>query len=331
MANIKFNVKKVIVLIIILIVAAIAAFFSLLFSNSSYSVKEYKFSQTIFDKIIEMQKAGSVVYINQDELNGVIYPIIGGTRTSGNITVKGINAEIKDSTIKFYIPLKYKNFNLLATTEGSVYLKDKQVVYDVNYFKIGKISFPKSYVMDKLSSKLNNDDIKIQGNTFRISEDIIPANMDSIYVKNSKLVINVSKNGMSSTDKLKWIENIIKSPENLKKIEEYINGAVSDSTTEQSKEKSSEESNESESTSDNSENSVAENSVSNSSSNSTAQEQAVASKIVSAINNKDKAALISAQSEYNNLSPEGKARVQSSVKSQLSPATIAKIKEKLGK
>lgn len=313
---------KIALLIIILIIAAAAAFFSLIFWNSSYSVKEYKFSQDIFDKIIESQKSGGTVKLDSEELNGLLTSFVGSNRTSGSIEVRGINAEITDSTLKFYMPVTYKKFNFLMTSEGRVYLKNNSIMYDPSYFKLGKISIPENYVLGKLSGKLNNR-LKVEENAISIPSSLIPISMDSIEVQNKMLVIKVAEGGMSVDQKLNWFKNTIKSAENAEQSGSAQSGSAENGVQNSSGKGSTQSGGKSEAQGNNQ-------TDGNDASKSTASvnEQAVISEIVSAVNSRNKAALISAQADYNKLSPEGKKRVEAAVVSGLDKNTLEKIKEK---
>lgn len=308
---------KIALLIIILIIAAAAAFFSLIFWNSSYSVKEYKFSQDIFDKIIESQKSGGTLKLDSEELNGLLSSFVGSNRTSGSIEVKGINAEITDSTLKFYMPVTYKKFNFLMTSEGRVYLKNDSIIYDPSYFKLGKISIPENYVLDRLSGKLNNR-LKVEENAISIPSSLIPISMDSIEVQNKMLVIKVAGGGVSLDQKLNWFKNTIESAENAEQsgsVENGVQNSGGKGSTQSGGKSEAQGNNQTDG---------------NDASKSTASvnEQAVISEIVSAVNSRNKAALISAQADYNKLSPEGKKRVEAAVVSGLDKNTLEKIKEK---
>ncbi|WP_446898615.1 hypothetical protein ACSVC9_01440 [Clostridium sp. LBM24168] len=286
MGKIKSRTGKIVLLIIILIILTVVTFVSLIFWDSSYRVKEYKFSQTALEKIIEAKINGETVKLDSEELNGIVSAFYQNSKTSGNIMIKGINLDIADSTLKFYVPVTYKKFNFLMTSEGRIYLENDRIIYDPLYFRIGKISIPKKYVFNKLSGKLN-DKLKVEGNIISISSNVIPINMNSIEVQNKMLLIKVTKSSMNLE------KNIMNSAES---------GVQGNNQTDKNND---------------SESKVSDN------------EQAVVSKILSAINSKNKAVLISAETDYNKLSPEGKKRVKAVVKSSLDKNTLEQIQEKI--
>ncbi|MBV4433793.1 hypothetical protein KM790_04960, partial [Clostridium tyrobutyricum] len=217
----KRSIKKAVISIIIVIIVAVACFLALVFSNSSYSAKQYKFSNNIFDKIIEAQKAGTTVSFNTEELNESIAPFIKENMTSGDAVVRGVNAEIKDSTLKFYIPASYKNFKFLLTTEGKVSYNSDNIIYDPLYFKIGKISIPKSYVINELSGRLG-DSVRIQDNKINVSSELLPIKIKSIDIKGGQLNIHTDTTSMTIQERLNWFNNVIKQSENAGTVNKFI-------------------------------------------------------------------------------------------------------------
>ncbi|MBP2032222.1 hypothetical protein J2Z42_000887 [Clostridium algifaecis] len=259
------NIRKIVVSVIALIILAVVIFFVMLFDNSSYSAKSYEFSADVLNKVISAQKGGGTVEINADELNEALSPAFKKNKTVGSITVKGMNADITDNALKFYAPITYKGFNFLMTTEGKVYLKDKNIVYEPDYFELGKIKIPESYVLKKLNGKFNGM-LKTQDNTLSIDANRVPVSMKSIEIKDSKLVINI-ETGQGSLNNL---------------------GSIS-----------------------------------------AGDKQKVISNIKSAINNHDETSISHMQAEYNKLSPEQKAEVQSAISSSLDENTKNELMKKL--
>lgn len=223
------NVRKALLLIVVIVIAAVVCFFALIFSNSSYNAKQYKFSNKIFDKLIEAQKAGSTVKFNSEELNETMTPFIKSDITSGSVAVKGVNAEVEDSTLKFYIPATYKNFKFLVTTEGKVSYKNNNIVYDPLYFKVGKISLPKSYIMSKLAGKLGGD-VDVADNKINISSSLIPIKIKSIEIQNDELLLHTDEKTMSIKERLNWFNNIIRHGGNSDTLNKLIQEESSTNT-----------------------------------------------------------------------------------------------------
>lgn len=293
----KSKAGKIAIFIIILIIAAVVAFFSLVFWNSSYTVPKYKFSQQLLDKIIESQVSGSTIKLDSEELNEVLSPLFASGKTSGNFTVKGVNAEIDENTLKFYVPLSYRQFNFLMTTGGKVYIEDGNIAYSPDYFKLGKINIPKSYVFDKISSKLG-DSAKVQDNAIVFISNKLPVSIESITVQNGSLFIKSTQSKLDLRQKLNLFRQMMNSPALMDKMKQHMNQSGS---------------------------MMGGSGVSNS--GSSQNEQAVISEIVSAINSRDKSALVSAEADYNKLSSESQNRVKSKIESSLDKSTLEKIQQ----
>ncbi|WP_338432734.1 hypothetical protein [Clostridium tyrobutyricum] len=335
----KRSIKKAVILIIVAIIVVIVCFVALIFSNSSYSAKQYKFSNNIFDKIIEAQKAGTTVSFNTEELNESIAPFIKENMTSGDAVVRGVNAEIKDSTLKFYIPASYKNFKFLLTTEGKVSYNSDNIIYDPLYFKIGKISIPKSYVINELSGRLG-DSVRIQDNKINVSSELLPIKIKSIDIKGGQLNIHTDTTSMTIQERLNWFNNVIKQSGNAgtvnKFIEKFMDGSNISSSI-------SSGTNSNTGTGAASSNSASAGSTQSGSTQSNTQKgnktsesstggaDEVISEISSAISSQDKSALSSIQEKYNKLSSSEQQKVKSSVSSMVGPENMGKIMDKLNK
>jgi uncharacterized protein YpmS len=332
----KRSIKKAVILIIVAIIVVIVCFVALIFSNSSYSAKQYKFSNNIFDKIIEAQKAGTTVSFNTEELNESIAPFIKENMTSGDAVVRGVNAEIKDSTLKFYIPASYKNFKFLLTTEGKVSYNSDNIIYDPLYFKIGKISIPKSYVINELSGRLG-DSVRIQDNKINVSSELLPIKIKSIDIKGGQLNIHTDTTSMTIQERLNWFNNVIKQSGNAGTVNKFIEKFMDGSSI------SSNISSGASSTGTGSSNSTSAGSTQSGSTqsstqkgnktseNSTGGADEVISEISSAISSKDKSSLGSIQEKYNKLSPADQQKVRAAVTSMVGSENISKIMDKLNK
>lgn len=301
----KKNTKKIVISFITLIILAAVIFCVMIFNNSSYSAKSYEFSADVLNKVISAQKGGAIVEFNAEELNEALSPAFKKNKTVGNITVRGMNADIADSTLKFYVPITYKGFNFLMTTEGKVCLKNENIVYEPEYFRLGKIKIPKSYALKKLNGKFNGM-LKTQDDTLNVDAKLVPMSMKSIEIKDSKLVISINPVGTSIKEKLEQFNNLAKNAGNGE-ISKIINKINENKSSNQVSRKEADKG--------------SSNNSGNTGNTNTGDEQKVISDIMSAVSSNDKSAMSRIQAEYNNLSPEQKSKVQSAVGSSLDENT----------
>lgn len=208
--------KKIVFLIVLLaLIAAVSVFGKLVFWQSSYSVPKYKFSVGLFDKIIKAQDSGGTAELTEDEVNQVI-SLYSKEYKSGSITVKAVQAGLEGDKIKFYIPSSYKSFNVLLTSEGSISKEKDKIKYTPDYFKVGKITLPKSYVMEKLSGRLK-DRAAVEQDSVVFSTKGIPVGITALSVKDDKLLVTLEKRQID-------IENMLKGQfDSLKDIVKDLN------------------------------------------------------------------------------------------------------------
>lgn len=330
MGKSRISTKKKVISFITLIILAVVIFFALLFDNSSYSAKSYEFSADVLNKVVSAQKAGSTVEFNAKELNEALSAAFKKSKTVGNITIKGMNVDITESTLKFYTPITYKGFNFLMTSEGKVYLKDKNIVYEPSYFKLGKIKMPQSYALKKLNGKFNGM-LKAQNNTLNVDTKLVPMNMKSIEVKNKQLVIHIDEKAMDIKQRLEWFNNLTKSGSGMEKLSKYINSTeinkIMDKVSPQGA--STQNSNGSKNNNETPSKTTTQTQKGSNNSESTGDADQVISDILSAVSSHDKSAMSRIQAEYNNLSSEQKAKVESAVSSSLDEKTKNALMKKI--
>ncbi len=192
---------KLFLSIIIFIIAAVGVFITLLFWDSSYTVSETKVSAALVDKIREVQKQGGALELNKEELNQIISMYFKG-KSSGDIQIKAIDGDMENNDLKFNVPVNYKGFNVLMSSEGWVSYENNKIQYKPLYFKVGKISIPKSFVLNTLKNHVKKS-TDIQNDIIRIDKNVIPIGIKAIQIKNNKLLITVDKINLSLEDKLK--------------------------------------------------------------------------------------------------------------------------------
>lgn len=320
--------KKMIALTIVLILAlAVAIFAKLIFWKSNYSSPEYKFSVVLFNKIIKAQSEGSTAELTKDEVNQIIFLYFKEYR-KGNLVIKSVEGDIQEDVFLFYMPVSYKGVNLLVWSGGNISFSGGKIKYTPDYFKVGKVSLPKSYVLKKLGEKLKNG-TTVEGNSITIDIKELPIGITSVSVKDNKLLITLEKREFNIEDilkgKLSSMKNFIEGSSAIKESSSYTkinSGSNTSKVNEKSTEKDTESKNDtSESSPVSSQKQQAlDNVVSGlnaaSASVSTGAQKAVISQMISVVNNmKD--------SSYNPYSEEGSVKASYA---QLSQAEKAELK-----
>jgi hypothetical protein len=232
----KIKNKKVMTILAALVVCVIVIcgiFFSMLFYNSSYSAKEVKVSSTLVDRVRAAQLSGGKLELSTEDLNQIVSMYLKKGQTMGGITVKGVSVDIlKNHDLEVLIPIQYKGINVLLSSEGSLYYKNNNVEYSPLYFKVGKISLPKNFVLNKLVSKLK-DKITIDNGTVVINKSIIPVQVSSLVVGTDKISMNIEKNAAlaAAENKLKSITSTMKDINNAANITGAAKGASTANST----------------------------------------------------------------------------------------------------
>ena len=330
MSKLKTSKKPIALIIIVLLIAAVAVFAKLLFWNSSYSSPKYKFSADLLTKVLKAQETGGNIELSKEDVNGIISVYFKQYRTN-DLDIKSVEADFKDDNMVFYIPITYKGFNLFLWSQGDISLGKGKIKYTPDYFKLGKITLPKDYVLKKLGSKLK-DGAALEGDSITVSISGLPISITGVNVKDQKLLITLEKKQINIEDILKGkisssLQSFIKNFSNIKNI---------DSSTKTSGESTGLKTSESSNQSGSSSTGISKSSVSQerqqalnrlssglnaaSGAVSTGGQQAVISQMISIVNNMK-------NSSYNPYSAEGSVRA---AYSKLSPQEKAELKAAVG-
>lgn len=339
----KSKTSKIFLALFIFLVLVVGVFCALLFSNSSYTVPEVKVSASLVDKIREAQKQGSTIELSKEELNEIIYMYFKG-KSSGNITVKGVQGDILNNNLKLNVPVNYKGFNILVTSQGTLAYVNNKIQYKPSYFKAGKLPIPESFVFNKLKAHLKKG-MYIENGMVSIDNTVFPIGIKDLKIKDDKILVSVEKINISLEDKLKAISEG-KNPGN---VSSNKNSAASGSeaaksgSSQNSSGSASEGGKTSSNSKDTSERDAALDRISGglsaaSGSVSTGGQQAVISEMISAVNsmkgNPNANPYSSAggvRAAYKGLSLQEKAELKSAVSSNVNGGDINVVSGMLGK
>ncbi|MBC2581557.1 hypothetical protein [Clostridium sp. DJ247] len=337
------KILKIVLSILILIIVFCSVFLYLLSWNSSYKASEEKVSVQLIGKIQKARIDGTVLEINKDELNEIIDMYFKGEKTVRGVSIKGIDGEILNNSIKVYIPSSYKGMNFLLTSEGTIAYKDNKVIYKPLYFKIGKINLPQNLVINKLSTYMKGT-MAVKDNSIVIDSSAFPLKIKSLEVKNSSIYIGMEKLTTDLEAKLKSIVNNINgSIDNSKQKEETRDTTNQNNSTQT--ETSSNNTNSSGSSApkstaemDTALNRISEGLNNASASVSTGAQKAVISEMISVINSMKGNPNAnpynyagSVRGQYNKLSSQEKAQLKAAVFSNINGSDITIVSNILGK
>lgn len=344
----KKKVIKSVIAILIIIIALSSIFLALLLSSSSYTVQKPKVSAALVDKIREAQKQGSTIEVNKEELNEIISMYFKEEKSSGSIKINGVSGDIINGNLKLYIPASYRGINILISCEGGLTYKDNNIEYDPIYFKVGKITLPKSFALNKIKSHLKQGMI-VKDESILVDKNMLPLHVKSIKINNDKILIGIEKASNSLEEKLKAIENKVKEVGSTGSIlkADLGNQPKENNTSSKDSGTNSNDSSKSSSSSTAGKDTAAMNGAldrissnlgSAMSSVSTGGQKAVISEMISAVNNMKGNANAnpyeyagSVRAAYKNLSPQEKAELKSAVFSNVNGSDINIVSNILGK
>jgi uncharacterized protein YpmS len=349
MTNKKKGIKLAIA-ILISVIALCGIFLAFLFSDASYTLPNQKVSAALVDKIRQAQKQGSTIEVNKEELNEIISMYFKGEKSSGGLRIKGVSGDIVNGNIKLYIPASYKGINILISSEGVLSCKDNNVEYAPAYFKVGKITLPNSFVLNRVKSHLKQGMTIKNGDIF-IDKSMSPLKIKSIKIDNDKVQIGIEKLSNTLEEKLKAVES------KAKEISSSLKASVGNIAQGSQTTKTSETSKNAKTSSQASESSASSSTASQATpamdaalgrvssdlgsamgSVSTAGQKAVISEMISAVNSMKGNANAnpyeyagSVRAIYEKLSPQEKAEVKSAIFSNVNGSDINILSKMLGK
>jgi len=135
--------------------------------------------------------------ITQGDINGAINQYLKAPISKGDITLKEVNTKMSDNEILIEAPFSYKNIDLLFSSTGKLGLSDGEITYNPDNFKLGKVSLPKKLALS-LISKQSNNNFYVEDNLIKIKTDALPIAINSLIIKDDKLVGTVGFKGASN-------------------------------------------------------------------------------------------------------------------------------------
>lgn len=206
------NVKIIAVVIVLLIGAS-----WLIFSKGNYkSYKSEDSFKALMGVMLDSVNNKGIMILEEKDVNALASSYLKEGINKGGLTIKGLNVNVNGEEVTALIPIKYKGFSMLFSTKGNFQFKEDRLWFTPDYFKIGKISLPKKYVMNLIKSKFGYK-IKEEEGSLVVGKDVIPFEFSSIQLIEGKFLI-VSK-GESS-------ELIKNTSEAIGKLEQEIKAQI---------------------------------------------------------------------------------------------------------
>lgn len=188
------NRKKLRVLLAVVVLAAFgigAAVYLALWKNGAVT-GEKSDPAALINRLRILQTTGGKLELSGEEINGVLKTLLNKPVEKGGAVISGAYADIKNGSITVYAPVKYKNMNLLPNIKGKIRFENEKVIFDIASVRVGKLSIPKSILLEQLRG-FSNGDINVAGNSIEISKFLLPFNAKNIYLEDDKLVAEVDK------------------------------------------------------------------------------------------------------------------------------------------
>lgn len=188
------NKRKNIIIALISIIIIISIFTASLFNKRGYV--EYRTSEsfgTLVDLLLKASSGDETIIIDEEKINSLGASYLNQGIKKGNLTISGLNVNIKDNNIKLLVPVKYKFLPLVLSTEGKVQIKEGNVVFYPDYFKAGSISIPQNKVFSFIKDYFGNK-IDIKDNSLIVNKKLYSSKIQVLEMKDGNLIAKINDN-----------------------------------------------------------------------------------------------------------------------------------------
>ena len=177
-------------LVLILIIAMGGLVYGLLWQGT---LPEFKVSSTVnvLSKVALAEITGKTVSLKSQDLNGILELYLKKKNSQGSLTIKNIYSEMQDDKLSFYIPAKYKKFSFLLYCKGTISYDNNKIVFKPTSIKVGKISIPVTFALNKLKSYSSK--ITISENAIELPKDILPFNVTELSISGDSMLAKIEK------------------------------------------------------------------------------------------------------------------------------------------
>ena len=190
--------KKIIIITIAIFIVAFGILAALILWQPKISVAGNG-SFEIVDKLRELQKNGGTAELNEGDINDVIKMLYKGNKSYKDFLIKGVYANINQGNMTLYIPVKYKKINLVVSSKGKLNYVSNKFVYEPEYFKVGKLTVPRSMTYKAIGGPLKKYG-SIEGKKIIFNEKKLPLILESLSMKGNKVIVSAPKPSAISTN-----------------------------------------------------------------------------------------------------------------------------------
>lgn len=145
-------------------------------------------SEQLASKIINMPANNGSITLSSEELNELIglYPI--EENKFGDLKVKAVYTGILKDKFTIYLPSNYRGIDVLLSISGKPYLENGRIVYEINDFKAGKLSLPKSIVVN-IVKKYDIKRVSLKGSKIIIDTSLFSLKMRELELSDGSVTI----------------------------------------------------------------------------------------------------------------------------------------------
>ncbi|WP_461207183.1 hypothetical protein [Clostridium sp. DL1XJH146] len=190
------NKKPVIIITSILSVLTltILILFILVTSGGKTLIFEVNSSSNLISEVVSLSKTGGELEISSKDINGVLdsFVVSGALPETDNISIESILCTMTEDIFSLYIPTKINNIEVLLNCTGTLSYNNDNFKFTPNSFKLGKLKLPTDFVIKKISPYLKNK-ISLEENSIIIPKDALPIDIDSVEIKNGKIIASIEK------------------------------------------------------------------------------------------------------------------------------------------
>ncbi|SKA88793.1 hypothetical protein SAMN05443428_10935 [Caloramator quimbayensis] len=184
--------RKNILIVFIVIMALIAFPLSLAFSKGGYKFVPKTENADILGEIAKAYNKEGNIEISEELINNIMTQAFKKPFNKGIISIEDCYFYIDGENINVCLKSSYKGKNFYPNISAKLDYSDKGLIAYVSKFKLGNLALPKSILINSIK-EYSNDYFKVVEDKIIISNNFVPFNVNKIYIKDKKIVIELKK------------------------------------------------------------------------------------------------------------------------------------------